>query len=411
MPYLREGAIIYLPVHYKQALLGIGDIHFSQGLGKISGTALESDAKVTLQVFKAQKFDFPIIETLDELVIISSGKNESEARAQALRNTLNYLKKQAVFSQIPENKIYQLLGGIAHLVSGNICGKTPTAAIVINKQAVIDDYGLGKILPPKIFHDFNLAFLTSLLENAINAYESLPVIHDGDSRQIRSIPNTPYGIMRFNPVIYSFKAHGPISAPQTEKVRAAVNQLIAEYLRENGIYVSTLATIGQYALISLEDATTHIEVVVKEAFAGPPKHIYKNLPDAETRSGGKIGIYSIHKPYVRFDWRLPHPDDDMLMPEGLADYFINTSQAKATALKTFRLVKKFLNRHDLDITDICLFLNKDGNKILTEISPDNMGSLSYIGSIPEYKLIFADKDKNKKLNKWKLAASLLGLEE
>ena len=101
MPYLREGAIIYLPVHYKQALLGIGDIHFSQGLGEISGTALESDAKVTLQVFKAQKFDFPIIETLDELVIISSGKNESEARAQALRNTLNYLKKQAVFSQIP----------------------------------------------------------------------------------------------------------------------------------------------------------------------------------------------------------------------------------------------------------------------------------------------------------------------
>ena len=130
-------------------------------------------------------------------------------------------------------------------------------------------------------------------------------------------------------------------------------------------------------------------MVVKEAFAGSPKHIYKNLPDAETRSGGKIGIYSIHKPYVRFDWRLPHPDDDMLMPEGLADYFINTSQAKVTALKTFRLVKKFLNRHDLDITDICLFLNKDGNKILTEISPDNMGSLSYIGSIPEYKLIFA----------------------
>ena len=32
-------------------------------------------------------------------------------------------------------------------------------------------------------------------------------------------------------------------------------------------------------------------------------------------------------------------------------------------------------------------------------------------SILQYKLIFADKDKNKTLNKWKLAASLLGLEE
>ena len=407
MAYLKEGALIYLPVNYKQALLGIGDIHFSQGFGEISGMALESDAKVTLQVFQAQKFDFPIIETLDDLIFIGSGKNESEARQQALRHTLSYLQKQAVFAHLLENKIYQILGGIGNLINGNLCGKTPTVAIVINKLAVIDDYGLGQILPPKIFYPRPEKSLSSLLEKALKQYDKLPIVHDGDSRQIRALPCSAYGIMRFNPVIYSFKAHDPISAPKTEKIRAAINQQIAEYLKENGIYASTLATKGQYALISLEDATTHIEVVVKEAFAGSPKHIYKNLPEVQTRSGGKIAVNSRHEPYVRFDWRLPHPDDDIVMPDGLADNFINVENAKATALKTFRLVKKFLNAHDLDITDICLFLNKDGDKILTEISPDNMGSLSYIGNIENHKLIFADKDKSNTLKKWTLAANLL----
>ena len=60
---------------------------------------------------------------------------------------------------------------------------------------------------------------------------------------------------------------------------------------------------------------------------------------------------------------------------------------------------------------MCLFLNKNGDKVLTEISPDNMGSLSYIGSIPEYIQIFQNKDKSNTLNKWKLASCLLGLEE
>ena len=410
MPYLKAGATLYLPVNYSKALLALGDVHFVQGCGEVSGMALECDAKVTLQVFKAKKFDFPIIETPDEFIIIGTADNENEARKIALTNCLTFLTKQECLAAMPEDKIYQLLGGIGNIVCGNMCGKTPTVGILIKKNALLNNYGLEALQSPLIPLYYEKSLLTKILKQNLPLYDSLPLIHNGDSRQIRLIPKTNYGIMRFNPVIYSFSAHGPIDAPETEFYRAKINQFIAEHLTLQGISSSTLVTEGKYALISLEDATTHIEVVVKEAFSGSPKHIYKNLPNVETRFGAKISLNSLHKPYVRFDWRLPHPDDDVLLPEGLADYFINTKTAKKTALKTFLLVKKLLNHHDLDITDMCLFLNKNGDKVLTEISPDNMGSLSYIGSIPEYIQIFQNKDKSNTLNKWKLASRLLGLE-
>ncbi len=407
MPYLKEGTTIYLPVNYKQALLGIGDVHFAQGLGEISGMALESDATVTLQVLKTKKFNYPIIETPDEIVIIGTGINEASARGQTLVNTLDYLKQQSSLCHISEEKIYQLLGGIGHLITGNLCGKTPTVGIAINKEALVDSYGLSQIQPPQIIYDNDITYLTELFKTALLDYETLSIIHDGDSRQIRQIPNTKYAIMRFNPVIYSFVAHGPIAAPNTAEYRVAINQFISDYLRENGVESSTLLSQGQYALVTVENATTHIEVVIKEAFAGSPKHVYTNLPQETTRFGTTIPVNGKHKPYVRFDWRLPHPADDTIMPTGLANYFIDTKTAEKTALKTFQLVKKRLNQSDLDIIDMCLFMNKSGNTILAEISPDNMGSLRYIGSNTTYAAIFANRDKSNTINKWQLATDLL----
>ncbi len=95
------------------------------------------------------------------------------------------------------------------------------------------------------------------------------------------------------------------------------------------------------------------------------------------------------------------------MPTGLADYFIDTSTAEKTALKTFQLVKKRLNQADLDIADMCLFLNKAGSTVLAEISPDNMGSLCYIGTSAAHAAVFANRDKSNTLKKWQLALDLL----
>jgi formamidase len=46
--YLQVGASVYLPCYVRGCGLAIGDLHFAQGDGEVSGTALEMDATVTL---------------------------------------------------------------------------------------------------------------------------------------------------------------------------------------------------------------------------------------------------------------------------------------------------------------------------------------------------------------------------
>ena len=46
--YLQVGASVYLPCYVSGCGLAIGDVHFAQGDGEVSGTALEMDATVTL---------------------------------------------------------------------------------------------------------------------------------------------------------------------------------------------------------------------------------------------------------------------------------------------------------------------------------------------------------------------------
>jgi formamidase len=48
--YLQSGVTIYLPCYIDGCGLAIGDLHYAQGDGEVSGTALEMDATVTLTV-------------------------------------------------------------------------------------------------------------------------------------------------------------------------------------------------------------------------------------------------------------------------------------------------------------------------------------------------------------------------
>jgi formamidase len=48
--YLQSGVTIYLPCYIDGCGLAIGDLHYAQGDGEVSGTALEMDATVTLSV-------------------------------------------------------------------------------------------------------------------------------------------------------------------------------------------------------------------------------------------------------------------------------------------------------------------------------------------------------------------------
>jgi formamidase len=48
--YLQSGVTIYLPCYLPGCGLAVGDTHFAQGDGEVSGTAIEMDATVTLTV-------------------------------------------------------------------------------------------------------------------------------------------------------------------------------------------------------------------------------------------------------------------------------------------------------------------------------------------------------------------------
>jgi len=46
--YIREGATVYLPCNIEGCGLAIGDFHYAQGDGEVSGTAIEMDANITV---------------------------------------------------------------------------------------------------------------------------------------------------------------------------------------------------------------------------------------------------------------------------------------------------------------------------------------------------------------------------
>lgn len=48
--YLREGVTLYLPCYIDGCGLAIGDFHYAQGDGEVSGTAIEMDADITVTV-------------------------------------------------------------------------------------------------------------------------------------------------------------------------------------------------------------------------------------------------------------------------------------------------------------------------------------------------------------------------
>ncbi len=405
IPALTEGAMVYLPVDYKKALVSLGDVHFRQGCGEISGIALESDALLEVSAFACEKYPFPIIENDTDFYILGYGATSEEASLCATNNALSYLKRQSAFSRYADGELYSFLGGYAHLICGNTSGKTLSYAVCLPKNSFVDKYGLSLLKAPQPVtpkHNYKQIF-----EDNIARYESLPIVHSGYSREIRLIPDTPYALSRFNPNVYSFVAQGVVEVPDTDKERIVINQYFADYLKKHGIQMNTLYSCDRYSLIRYEDAPQTIEVVVKAAFKGSCKHTYKNLPTVPTRFGKPLTVGQLHKPYVRFDWRSDDENDDAVLPEGLADYYINTRTAKQTVLKTYRLIKKKLNQHSLDIEDICFFLNTAGDTIICEITPDNMGPIRYTGKDTKLQAIFTNKDKYALLEKYRAFRQLL----
>ena len=97
---LGKGSRILLPVYANGALLSIADPHASQGDGEVSGTAIESGAKVRLviKVVEGPRIEMPRAESNEfrygEVIVAMGMHNDiMEASRLAVRNMIGILKE------------------------------------------------------------------------------------------------------------------------------------------------------------------------------------------------------------------------------------------------------------------------------------------------------------------------------
>lgn len=213
---------------------------------------------------------------------------------------------------------------------------------------------------------------------------------EGGSRKLWDIGNGELKC-QLKPTIFSFAKKAHIELAGIDEQRVRINEIFCRVLEENGVKTCLIRTEFPY-IIMKKEKVANIEVIVKTALVGTPKHIYKNIENTPTRFGKPLAIGERHKPYVRFDWRNPLPFDDMCMSDTFADDYINAKQAKKTALKAYDVLQKFLLERNFDLIDICFFMNVEGDTICGEVSTDNT-QIRYKGKDPRLIELFSSREK------------------
>ena len=201
-------------------------------------------------------------------------------------------------------------------------------------------------------------------------FDSLPLIIEGESKILRRAGDG-LTIVKLKPTLFSYSANRAAEVPGTETLRLRISAILWKKLAENGIAVG-IRHVGDDYYVAEQVQAPPIEVIVKAAHVGTPKHLYKGLQSVPTRHGTFIASEMRHEPYVRFDWRNPLPGKDECMPIWLADQFIDTAAAERTALAAFDVLHKFLAKSGIEMLDICFFITADGTTIFGEVSPDCM---------------------------------------
>jgi acetamidase/formamidase len=90
---LVAGSTLYLPVHVPGALLSVGDGHGMQGDGEVTGTALETSLRGTLEVHvrKGQRLGWPRAETPTHYISMGLHEDLDEATRLATREMIDFL--------------------------------------------------------------------------------------------------------------------------------------------------------------------------------------------------------------------------------------------------------------------------------------------------------------------------------
>jgi acetamidase/formamidase len=98
---LVAGSTLYLPVHVPGGLLSLGDGHAMQGDGEVTGTALETSLRGTVQVTvrKGQRLAWPRAETPTHYIAMGLHVDLDEAAKLATREMIDFLVAEKKMSR------------------------------------------------------------------------------------------------------------------------------------------------------------------------------------------------------------------------------------------------------------------------------------------------------------------------
>jgi amidase len=135
LPDIAVGAVIYLPVNAKGALLYLGDCHAAQGDGELCGVAIEHPTTTTLQVdlIKGWTIANPRLENDRFYMSIGSGRPMEDAARRAYRDLIRWMASDWGCDPLDA---YFLLTQCGRVRLGNMVDPKYTLGASITKETI-----------------------------------------------------------------------------------------------------------------------------------------------------------------------------------------------------------------------------------------------------------------------------------
>ncbi|TMJ38689.1 MAG: acetamidase [Alphaproteobacteria bacterium] len=135
LPDVCPGAVVYFPVHHKDAYLYLGDCHATQGDGELCGVAVEIPSTTTVQVdlIKNWQIAWPRLENEKFIMTIGSTRPMEDAARIAYRELINWMVSDFGFDQY---EAYFLLTQAGRVRLGNMVDPKYTLGASILKEYV-----------------------------------------------------------------------------------------------------------------------------------------------------------------------------------------------------------------------------------------------------------------------------------
>ena len=127
--YLGQGAVMYLPINVRGALFAVGDAHYSQGDGEITGTALETTmrSRMRLTVVKDHKtLRSPHYETnlervkqmhsvggVGEYGVLATAADRESAVKEAVGGLLDWLVAEKGLDRVEGYMLFSIAGNLS----------------------------------------------------------------------------------------------------------------------------------------------------------------------------------------------------------------------------------------------------------------------------------------------------------